>query len=274
MKLTKIKSLLRRIWSFRKKIWSFLKNEFEKQARKIKAPETPDEILVEFTADYQRIFGEDLVSICLYGSGARGAYIRRRSDLNFLICLTEKGIRELDKAFKLVARWRWRRVTPPLFMTREYIAGSLDTFPLEFLNIKQHYRVVWGKDPLAKIKINQKQLRLQVEREVKGKLLQLRRAYLTSRGWGINLAALASQSVIALVSIFQGILYLRNKKIPDQRIDVIGALAVETGLNAEPFMRLLEVKEGKNKPSARMMRGLMKSYIEEVSRLAAWVDKM
>jgi len=267
MKLTKIKSFLRRIWLF-------LKNEFEKQAKKIKAPETPDAIIPEFTDAYQRIFGEDLISICLYGSGARGAYIRRRSDLNFLICLTEEGIKDLDKAFNLVASWRWRRVTTPLFMTDEYIAASLDAFPLEFLNIKQHYRVVWGKDPLKGIKINRKQLRLQVEREIKGKLLQLRGAYLTSRGWGINLAALASQSLTALVSIFQGILYLRGKEIPDQRGDVIKAIAAETGLAAEPFVRLLEVKEGKSKPSARVMKGLMKSYIAEVSRLAAWVDEM
>jgi predicted nucleotidyltransferase len=267
MKLTKIKSLVRRIWSF-------LKNEFEKQAKKIKAPETPEEIIPEFTDAYQRIFGEGLISIVLYGSGARGAYIRRRSDLNFLICLTEEGIKELDKAFKLVASWRRRRVTTPLFMTNEYITASLDAFPLEFLNIKLHYRVVWGNDPLKGIKINQKQLRLQVEREVKGKLLQLRGAYLTSRGWGINLAALASQSLIALLSIFQGILYLRDKEIPSQRVEVIKAIAAETGLAAEPFVRLLEVKEGKSKPSARVMKGLMKSYIAEVSRLAAWVDKM
>jgi predicted nucleotidyltransferase len=267
MKLTKIKSLLRRIWTF-------LTNEFEKQAKKVKAPETPDEIIPEFTADYQRIFGEDLVSICLYGSGARGAYIRRRSDLNFLIVLTEEGITELDKAFKLVAGWRWRRVTTPLFMTEEYITTSCDTFPLEFLNIKQHYRVVWGQDLLAGIKINQRQLRLQVEREIKGKLLQLRGAYLASRGWGINLAPIASQSLIALLSIFQGILYLRNKEIPGQRMDVITATAAETGLAAEPFLRLLEFKEGKSKPSARLMKSFMKSYIGEVSRLAAWVDKM
>jgi predicted nucleotidyltransferase len=266
-KIAMIKSLWRRIWTT-------LKAEFEKRAKKIKAPQTPDEIIPEFTNDYQRIYGEDLISICLYGSGARGAYIPRRSDLNFLIVLTEEGIKELSKAFKVVARWRRRRVTTPLFMTNEYIATSLDAFPLEFLNIKQHYRVVWGKDPLAGIKINRQRLRLQVEREVKGKLLQLRGAYLASRGWGINLVALASQSVIALLSIFQGILYLRDKEIPHQRGGVIKAVATETGLAAEPFMRLLDVKEGKIKLPARVMKSLMKSYIEEVSRLAAWVDKM
>jgi len=262
-----IKSLLRRIRTI-------LKAEFEKRAKKIRTPQTPDEIIPEFTNDYQRIYGDDLISIVLYGSGARGAYIPRRSDLNFLIVLTEEGIKDLSKAFKVVARWRRRRVTTPLFMTNEYIAASLDAFPLEFLNIKQHYRVVWGKDPLARIKINHKRLRLQVEREIKGKLLQLRGAYLASRGWGINLVALASQSVIALLSIFQGILYLRDREIPHQRDDVIKAIATETGLAEEPFVRLLEVKEGKIKRPARVMKGLMKSYIEEVSRLAVWVDKM
>jgi hypothetical protein len=60
----------------------------------------------------------------------------------------------------VVAKWHRRRVATPLFMTPEYIATSLNTFPLELLNIKQDYRVVWGKDLLAKVKIRQRQLRL------------------------------------------------------------------------------------------------------------------
>ncbi|OGP53740.1 MAG: hypothetical protein A2Y65_01485 [Deltaproteobacteria bacterium RBG_13_52_11] len=262
-----IKSLLRRIWTT-------LKNEFEKRAKKIRAPQSPEEIIPEFTNDYQQIYGEALISIVLYGSGARGDYIPKRSDLNFLIVLTEEGIKGLGRAFKVVTKWHRRRVATPLFMTNEYIATSLDTFPLEFLNITQHYQVVWGVDPLAGIEIHQKQLRLQLEREVKGKLLQLRGAYLASKGWGRNLVALASQSLTALLSIFQGILSLRGKKIPHQRGDVIKAIAAETGLDAVPFVRLLEVKEGKNKLPAKKMKGLMMSYIEEVNRLASWLDKM
>ncbi len=159
-------------------------------------------------------------------------------------------------------------------MTDEYIENSLDTFPLEFMNIRQHYRVLWGEDPLAKIEIPRKQLRLQCEREVKGKLLQLRGAYLASRGWGRNLKALASQSLTAFLSIFQGILYLLDKEVPNQRSEVIQAMAAETGLDPVPFARLWAVKEGKIKLPAKQIKGLMKSYVEEVSRLASWVDKM
>jgi predicted nucleotidyltransferase len=259
---------------FLKRIGTTLRQEFEKRAKKLRAPENPDEIMPDFTRDYRGIYGDDLISICLYGSGARGDYIPRRSDLNFLIVLTEEGMSRLDKAFKVVTRWHRRRVATPLFMTQEYIATSLDTFPLEFLNLKRHYRVVWGADPLEGLTINREQLRLQLEREVKGKLLQLRAAYLASKGWKWNLVALASQSLTAFVSIFQGILYLRGKEIPHQRGDSILAAAAETGLSAEPFVRLLKVKEGRIKVPAREIKRLMKSYIEEVRRLASWLDTM
>jgi predicted nucleotidyltransferase len=239
-----------------------------------KAPQKPEEIFPEFTNDYQKIYGTDLLSIVLYGSGARGDYIPGRSDLNFLIVLTEEGIKGLHRAFKVVAKWHRRRVTTPLFMTQNYIVTSLDTFPLELLNIKRDYRVLWGKNPLGKIRIRKRQLRLQLEREVKGKLLQLREAYLSSEGRGRDLMAVASQSLTAFLSIFQGILYLREKETPHQRGEIIKAIAAETGLTAEPFEQLLAVKEGKTRLSVKKMKGLMESYIEEIRRLAFWVDEM
>lgn len=239
-----------------------------------KAPQKPEEIFPDFTHDYQEIYGTDLLSIILYGSGARGDYIPGRSDLNFLIILTEEGIKGLHRAFKVVAKWHRRRVATPLFMTQEYITTSLDTFPLELLNIKRDYKLVWGKNPLGKIRIRKRPLRLQLEREVKGKLLQLREAYLSSEGRGRNLVAVASQSLTTFLSIFQGILYLLEKETPHQRGAIIKAITAETGLAAEPFMQLLAVKEGKARHSVKKMKDLMESYIEEVRRLAFWVDKM
>jgi predicted nucleotidyltransferase len=239
-----------------------------------KAPQKPEEIFPEFINDYQEVYGTDLFSIVLYGSGARGDYIPGRSDLNFLIVLTEDGIKGLHRAFKVVAKWHGRRVATPLFMTQDYIATSLDTFPLELLNIKRDYHVVWGKNPLTKIRIRKRQLRLQLEREVKGKLLQLREAYLASNGWKRNLVAVASQSLTAFISIFQGILYLREKENPHQKGAIIKAIAAETGLATEPFEQLLEIKEGKSRLSVKKMKGLMENYIEEIRRLAFWVDEM
>ena len=49
-----------------------------------KIPRSPDEIFDEFTKDIKDLFGEELLSILLYGSGAKGEYIYKKSDINFL----------------------------------------------------------------------------------------------------------------------------------------------------------------------------------------------
>ena len=260
--------------SLAKKTEKISRRILELREKVSRVPQKPEDIVPEFINDYYTVYGANLIAICLYGSGARGEYIPGRSDLNFLIVLTEEGIKGLDRAFKVVAKWHRRRVTTPLFMTPEYIATSRDTFPLEFLSIKRDYQVVWGKNPLAKLTVRKKQLRLQLEREIKGKLLQLREAYLASKGWRRNIVAVASQSLTAILSIFQGILYLQGKEIPHQRGDLIRAIAVETGLAAAPFMQLLEVKEGKTKYRRNKMKDIMENYIEGVRQLAFWVDKM
>ncbi len=89
-----------------------------------KVPKKPEEIFAEITDEYQQIFGADLISIILYGSGAGEDYIPGKSDLNFLITLTDQGIERLDRALETVARWRKRNVAIPLFMTRSYLTGS------------------------------------------------------------------------------------------------------------------------------------------------------
>lgn len=239
-----------------------------------KIPKKPEDIFSEFTKDYQEIYGDDLISIVLYGSGASGDYIQKRSDLNFLIILTEERIRGLHRAFKLVAKWHNRRVATPLFMTREYITTSLDVFPLEFMNIKRHYRLVWGEDPLAGITIDREQLRLQCEREIKGKLLQLRETYLSSEGRKKDLEMIASQSITALISIFRGILYLCNREIPDRRGEIINNAVKEAGLNGGTFLQVLHIKEGKTKFSSHQMQALIESYIEEVRYFSHWVDTL
>ena len=58
-------------------------------------PKSPEVIYAEFTKDYKSIFGDDLISIILFGSAARGEYIYKRSDINFLIILSDSGMQRL-----------------------------------------------------------------------------------------------------------------------------------------------------------------------------------
>ena len=79
----------------------------------------------------------------------RGDYIRGKSDINFLIVTTEKGIQDPEKFFSLMSKWRKKRIAIPVLLTREDICSSLEVYPIEFLSMKRHYRVVFGEDVLA-----------------------------------------------------------------------------------------------------------------------------
>lgn len=239
-----------------------------------RAPKDPRDIFDEFVADCRKAFGEELKAVCLYGSGARGEYVPGRSDLNFLLLLSERGIRELDRAFGLVAKWRKRNVAVPLFLTEEYIKQSLDSFPLEFLDMKLHHLLLYGTDPFEDLQIRKEDLRLQCEREAKGKLLILREAYVSSGGRPRDLSTLLARSIVAFSIVFEGLLYLKGLEIPPDRSGVIRAVCEVAGLRKDIFLEVLSIKAGTVKPTREELLQLIVDYIEEVRKLAFWVDKM
>jgi len=55
---------------------------------------------------------------------------------------------------------------------------------------------------------------------------------------------------------------------------VISQIAEEVGLDQVLFLRLLQVKEGKTKLTASEMQTIIGRYIEEIRRLAFWLDSL
>jgi predicted nucleotidyltransferase len=239
-----------------------------------KIPKRPEEIFQEFTRDYQAIFRDDLKSIILYGSGARGEYIPKKSDLNFLIVLTEGAMDRLREGFALIRKWRKRRVNIPLFLTEEYIISSLDSFPVEFLNFRDSHVLVFGKDVLGDLSFDKKSIRLQCERELKGKLLLLREAYLDSEGKARNLGQVSSASLTAFLSLFRALLFLRDREIPHHNDELISTAAKEIGFDENPFMKVLRVREGKVKVRHDEMEAIVEKYLEAIRELWKTVDQL
>jgi predicted nucleotidyltransferase len=239
-----------------------------------KIPDKPEDIFQSIVKDYQTIYGSDLLSIMLYGSGARGEYIPKKSDINFLILLSENGIERLSRAFEVVARWRKSRVNTPLFLTKNYVHSSLDVFPIEFLNLKAHYKVIYGEDVLQDLIIEKKFLRLQCERELKGKLLQLREQFLETSGSKREIESLIVRSAPTFYSIFRALLFLLDKAIPSGSKELLSLIAQKTGLNSNLFLDILKIKEGSKKLTTAEAVSFMEAYIEQIKKLSAAIDEM
>lgn len=239
-----------------------------------KVPEKPESIFSQITEDYRNIFGNDLLTIILYGSGASGHYVPGKSDLNFLIVLTDKGMGDLEKAMDTVTRWRKSRVAIPLFMTKDYIGSSLDAYPLEFLNMKLHNVLVYGKDVFEGLEIHPGHLRLQVERELKGKLLHLRQRFLETEGKEKPVRELIRVSLTAFLSSFKALLYLMGLDIPRERREIITAAAKAVEVNGAVFMKCMDIREGVDKYSRTELTDIYKDYVKEIDQLCRRVDEM
>lgn len=239
-----------------------------------KIPNSPKEIFEEFTQDFQNAYEMDLISIILYGSGAKGEYTPKKSDINFLIVLSQNGIDNLDKALDFMPKWRKRNVAVPLFLTRAYIDSALDTFPIEFLNMKSYYKLVFGEDVLKDLEINKNDLRLQVERELRGKLIYLREGFLSTGHDRDLLKEMLSSSVPAFTSIFEGLLYLKDEKAPGSKVQVFERIAEIFELENTVFTQLLNIKNSQWKGSKIQLQEITMEYIGQIKKLVEIVDKM
>lgn len=239
-----------------------------------RVPKKPEEIFTEITENYQQTFGVHLLSIILYGSGAGEDYIPGKSDLNFLVILTDQGIEKLDRILETVARWRKRNVAIPLFMTRSYLQGAQDSYPVEFLNMKRRYIVVFGADVLAELTFDPCHIRLQLERELRGKLLHLRSGYIATGGNARRIRELITVSLTAFVSLFSALLYLKNIEIPHGKREVITAAGKSFGIDTSIFLKCEEIRRKTDRLTPVEVQAVFQDYMKEVSRLCDQIDRM
>jgi predicted nucleotidyltransferase len=239
-----------------------------------KYPQKPEEILHEFTEKMQRVFGQDLQSIILYGSGARGDYRPGKSDINFLIVLSDAGMDAFSKAMDPLRGWRKRMVATPLFMTKAFICASIDSYPVEFLNMQKSYVVVYGEDVLKELSFDPAELRLQCERELCGKLLLLRTSFLETESRADRIRDLIRASLTAFLSVFQALLHLQGSTLHGSRREIIVAMAETYRLDSDVFLKCLDVKEKKESLSSEDLKTLFENYVREIKRLSEIVDRM
>jgi hypothetical protein len=237
-------------------------------------PQRPVDIFPEVTEAFQQAFGQDLLSVILYGSGAGGDYIPGKSDLNFLVVLTERGIDEIGRALSAVKPLKKYPVDTPLLMTKAFIFASLDAYPLEFLDMKHNHILVFGEDVLNELSIDAHHLRLQCERELKAKVLHLRRGFLDGRGRARATRELIEVSLVAFIAIFRGLLYLKGVPVPQGRREIIRAVGEAFAFDPAVFLQCTDIREGVGRFSDSEIQSVFQTYLKAAGRLCERVDGM
>jgi len=239
-----------------------------------KAPQQPSEVFGLFIDNCKTIFATDLQSIFLFGSGARGEYQPKKSDINFIVVLSPEGLTYLKEVVPFLKKWRKYFISVPLFMTASYIQDSLDSYPMEFLDFKLHHLVVYGEDLLSGLQIKNADLRLQCEREIKGKLFHLRQSFITS---GMNpkiMRQILINTIPTFKVIFESLLFLKNESVPNRRQEIFIKVAKVFAVDDSEFSTIFDLKTGRTRFNKKRLTELFERYIDTITQISIAVDKM
>jgi predicted nucleotidyltransferase len=233
-----------------------------------------ERLLQSFTREVRNLYGDDVTSVILYGSAVGPDYIPGVSDLNILIALKEVGPAQLAKAFKYIRRWQKVKINP-LFLDPSYIESSLDTFPIEFLEMKEQHRLLWGEDLLKELQVSQENLRLQCEQELKGKWLRLRQIYLETEGNPRQLKQLMTASLRPFAVVLGALLRLKGFAVPPQEfLEVLAQVESTFELELDGFREAYQLKLGLRSLGRAELNGLFARYLTEVRQLAQAADRL
>ena len=233
-----------------------------------------ERLLAEFSDAMRGLYGEDLVSLNLVGEAAMCEPDADRGQIKLVAVMREIGFQQLKKYREIGASWLKKGIHPPLMLTRETLDGSTDVFPIEYYEMKEAHRVLYGEDILSGLEISHENLRRQCEEQVKGKFIHLRQAYMDCGGEREPVARLISASIPHFAGVMRNIMRLTGMHVMAGKTDAVREFCAKFGLSAGPFEEALALRTSGRVPPIEAVERLFGSYLKEVGRLAELIDKL
>lgn len=222
----------------------------------------------------QKAYGDRLVSVVLYGSAAAGDHHEKFSDVNILCALTQITPREMRESEDVFRWWREQGSPPPLLLTEQEVETCTDCFAIEFHDIKSAHRILYGKDIISNLTVDDAFYRPQVEHELRAKLLRLRQKASGMLSEADLLRRLLADSISTFCVLTRHALLLHGINPGSKKRDIVAAAATRFGIDSSAFDRLLDLREGKIKPRDVEPVALLAAYLTGIAAVIDVVDRL
>ena len=228
----------------------------------------------EWLAPVRGALGAEFLAAYLHGSALTQGFDERRSRVNLLVVARSLNLDILDAVRNAVPEDRKPPHISPLFLTQRQIEKSLDVFPIEWIDIKERHLLIEGQDVLGAYEVPRSNLRLQLEQEVREKLITLRQAYLANAKRPEVLADVLRASASSFATLCRALLRMRGESPPAHTPQAIERVADVFGLHAEGLLAAHLVRHGERHLKSAEVLAHYRRYLVEVERLVNAIDEM
>jgi hypothetical protein len=226
-----------------------------------------------FSKRLQNALGDSLVSVVLYGGLTKGEYFDpNASNVNVMVVLKEVTVEILDRVAGAVQEATRSLRLAPMVLSETDLRCSTDVFPVKFLDMQRHHRLIAGRDVLKDLVVAKDHLRLRCEQEIKNLLIRLRGFYLRRVHLPEAIADTVRRAISSLLGSLAVLVELQTGQAPIRKLDIVEQ-AARLGLDVQPLRRALALKRGELKLDRGELRQLYDALMRTVEQAAEIADR-
>jgi predicted nucleotidyltransferase len=230
--------------------------------------------ITDFVNSLKQAAGANLECVALFGSAASGEFHADYSDINILCVVRELSEPVLAALAPAIVGWTKSKFPAPLMFSRSEIEQATDVFAIEMLDIRQRHRILYGQDIFTDMKVPMDRHRVQLEHELRTKLLTLRQNYFQAAGDHKRVRRLMLDSISAFSTLFRHTIIAMGEQPAAHKADNIRKLAERTGFDPGIFLKLLQVRERKANESEIPAASAFAQYLDGINTVVQAVDAL
>ena len=202
-----------------------------------------------------------------------GEHNPKKSDYNVLVIVDALPLERLRAVAAVSKAWAEDGNHPPRTFTTSEWKSSADIFPMEYADILERHRVLFGDPPFNGIRVSPSDLRLQVEHQTMGKLLQLRQAVMGAGGDNRLQLEVLEKSLSTLMVVFRGVSRLFGHVPSQDYEELTRSLAQRASFSPDPFVKVIRHMRGAEKIPREDAAGILEGYLAAMERLVAYLNE-
>jgi len=226
--------------------------------------------LQELIDGLSRALGSKLISVILYGSKASGEYREGSSDVNVFIILDDVTTETLEQMAVSFRTWTKAGHPMPVFVQKNELVAYAKGLPVEFLDMQDHHKVIFGSDLLADLRVDSANLRSQCLQELCTKQLKLRQSTLLADANVKKLRTLLLDSLPSVLTLYRAVLRLESDVPKGSKIAAARVLSERAGLDGDCLERLWN---NHIRRQADNIRDIAQRYLDDIERVIAYVGR-